>query len=225
MAHVTITTKITWAREVSRIVYQRCLSCHREGGSAFSLEHYEQARPWAKAIQEEVLTRRMPPWGAVKGFGEFANDQGLTQEEVNLIAEWVDGGAPEGDLNLMPVKPRQFSEPLKPKGKVVQAPLTLSAPMILQALQTAAATQVTAQLPDGSIEPLLWTMQPMKNPQTYVLAKPLRLPPGTRIVSAEPISAYVTAPQRPNRTTRYLPHSSGQTAPRGGASQASGKSR
>jgi hypothetical protein len=57
------------------------------------------------AIKDEVLTRRMPPWNAVKGFGRFKNDLGLTQEELSLIADWVEGGAPEGDPMLMPVRP------------------------------------------------------------------------------------------------------------------------
>lgn len=58
--HDVITTKITFDREIIRIVYARCAICHREGGSAFSLTSYSEARPWAKAIQEEVLERRMP---------------------------------------------------------------------------------------------------------------------------------------------------------------------
>src|SRR5258708_4772749 len=104
-AHDAVTTKITWSREVSRIVYARCLTCHLESGRAFSLSTYAEARPWAVAIKEEVLMRRMPPWNAVKGFGRFKNDLGLTQEELSLIADWVEGGAPEGDPMLMPVRP------------------------------------------------------------------------------------------------------------------------
>ncbi len=202
-AHVTISTKITWSREVSRIVYQRCLSCHREGGKAFSLETYDQARPWAKAIQEEVLTRRMPLWGAVKGFGEFTHDQGLTQEEVNLIAEWVEGGAPEGDPNFLPTKPRSFDDPPSVKGQAIQVPLSISSPTTLLALKTAAASQVTAEFPDGTIEPLLWTLQPLKQEKTYVLAKPLRLPAGAKIVSTAPMTAYITKPSRLHQKKRY----------------------
>src|SRR3979411_1239561 len=93
--HDVITTKITFDREIIRIVHARCASCHREGGSAFSLMTYDEARPWAKAMQEEVLERRMPPWGAVKGFGEFRDDQALTPEQIELVADWVEGGAPE----------------------------------------------------------------------------------------------------------------------------------
>src|SRR5437016_2120481 len=111
-AHDVITTKITWSREISRIVYARCLTCHRDGGRAFSLATYGDTRPWAKAIKEEVLARRMPPWNAVKGFGEFQNDRGLTQEELSLIADWVEGGAPEGTPSYMPERPT-FPDPPK----------------------------------------------------------------------------------------------------------------
>src|SRR5262249_17051064 len=41
-AHEIITTKITWAREISRVFSRRCLSCHRNGGPAFDLSSYQQ---------------------------------------------------------------------------------------------------------------------------------------------------------------------------------------
>ena len=98
--HDIITTPITFSREISRVLYSRCVECHRPGGSAFSLVTYEEARPWAKAIEEEVLEKRMPPWGAVKGFGDLSPDGSLTQQEIAIIAAWVVGGAPEGDPAL-----------------------------------------------------------------------------------------------------------------------------
>ncbi|MEO8596732.1 MAG: cytochrome c [Candidatus Solibacter sp.] len=101
-----ITTKITWSREISRIVSRQCAGCHN-GGPAFSLLSYAEARPWAKAIKDEVLARRMPPWNAVKGFGDFKNDHGLTQDDLAILSEWVDGGAPEGNPLALPPKPRR----------------------------------------------------------------------------------------------------------------------
>ena len=96
-AHDRITTKVTWDREVGRIVQARCASCHVEGGRApMPLVTYAQARPWAKAIREEVLARRMPKWHAARGYGDFANDPSLSPFEVALIAAWADGGAPKG---------------------------------------------------------------------------------------------------------------------------------
>src|SRR5277367_7087348 len=105
-AHDIITTPITFDREILRIIYSRCASCHRDGGSAFSLTTYAQARPWAVAIKEEVLTRRMPPWGAVKGFGDFRDDQALTPEQLELIISWVGGGVPEGEAKDLAPDPK-----------------------------------------------------------------------------------------------------------------------
>ena len=69
------------------------------------LATYEEARPWAKAIRDEVLSRRMPPWGAVKGVGEFRGDPSLSQIEIDMIVNWVEGGAPEGDDIYLPPAP------------------------------------------------------------------------------------------------------------------------
>lgn len=202
-AHDVISTKLTWSREVSRIVYQRCVSCHRERGSAFSLVKYDEARPWAKAIKEEVLARRMPPWNAVKGFGELKNDVGLTQEQIEVIADWVEGGAPEGDPNLLPPLPAVSNKKPAPAaaGMVeVSGTWALSQTTEFLAIRPSmpaagASVQVTAALPDGSVEPLLWVEN--FNPaydQPYYFAKPLRLPTGTRILvspaGAGPVRLY-----------------------------------
>ncbi len=60
------------------------------------LATYEDARNWAKAIRDEVLERRMPPWPAAKGFGAFVNDRSLTPIEIELLTAWADGATPIG---------------------------------------------------------------------------------------------------------------------------------
>ena len=97
-----ITAKVTWSREVSRLMLKHCASCHRDGGSAFALSTFQQTQPRATAIAKAVSERRMPPFGAVKGFGELLDDQSLTQEQIELISNWVASGAPEGDPVYMP---------------------------------------------------------------------------------------------------------------------------
>src|SRR5262249_17943424 len=92
-------------KEVIRILQRSCLGCHRPGGVAFSLATYDEARPWAKAIKEEVLEKRMPPWHAVKGYGEFRNAPSFTQRDVDLLVNWVEGGAPRGDDKDLPEGP------------------------------------------------------------------------------------------------------------------------
>ena len=104
-AHEPITTKVRFNKEVIRVLQRSCLGCHRPGGIVMSLATYEEARPWAKAIKEELLEKRMPPWHAVKGYGEFRNAPSLTQRDVDMIVNWVEGGAPKGDDKDLPPSP------------------------------------------------------------------------------------------------------------------------
>jgi hypothetical protein len=189
-AHDVITTKVTWSREISRLVYKHCASCHHDGSSAFALTTYEQARPWAKAIKEEVNERRMPPWGAVKGFGDFRDDQGLTQEQIELLNDWIEGGAPEGDPKLLPPPPDFDTKPARSRPGpqlIVDGKLTLKTPLKLEGIRGDSVTegtslQVIAERPDGSIEPLLWLYNYKPEfARSYFYRKPLTLPAGTTI--------------------------------------------
>src|SRR4030095_1000789 len=96
-AHNIGVTPITWNREISRLVYDKCASCHRPGGSAFSLLTYRDVQPRVTEIKAAVLSRRMPPWGAIKGFGDFRNDEALTPEQIELIVDWIQNDAPRGN--------------------------------------------------------------------------------------------------------------------------------
>jgi hypothetical protein len=96
-AHDPITTKVTFDREVRAILQARCARCHAPGAPApMPLTTYEEVRPWARAIKDQILTRRMPIWDAAHGYGAFANDPSLTPLEMAMIAAWVDGGQPRG---------------------------------------------------------------------------------------------------------------------------------
>jgi hypothetical protein len=89
---------LTFNKDVAPIFLARCVKCHRKGEPApMSLASYEEARPWARSIREKVLLREMPPWHADPRFGEFKNDRRLTQDEIDTIVAWVDGGAKQGD--------------------------------------------------------------------------------------------------------------------------------
>ncbi len=96
--HVPITTKIVFNREIAQIFQKKCFQCHTDGNVSVPLTTYKEARPWAVAIKEEILEKRMPPWGAASGYGHFANDMSLTGREISLILSWADGGAPSGVL-------------------------------------------------------------------------------------------------------------------------------
>jgi hypothetical protein len=98
LSHVPITTKIVFNREIAQIFQKKCFQCHTDGNVAMALTTYKEARPWAVAIKEEILERKMPPWSAAGGYGHFANDMSLTSREISLIQAWADGGAPSGVL-------------------------------------------------------------------------------------------------------------------------------
>ena len=101
---------VTFTKDVAPVLQKNCQGCHRPGEAApFSLMSYEQARPWAKAMKEAVLLKKMPPWFADPHYGKFSNDRSLAQKEVDTIVAWADAGAPEGDPKDMP-PPAQFVE-------------------------------------------------------------------------------------------------------------------
>src|SRR5579885_1375920 len=88
----------TFSKDIAPILYKHCAGCHRPDDIApMSLLDYKSARPWAKAIREAVLTRKMPPWFADPHYGKFSNDARLSDREVETVRAWVDGGSPEGD--------------------------------------------------------------------------------------------------------------------------------
>lgn len=95
-SHNPTTTTVLFNREIASLLQRKCLQCHADGKLAMPLVTYGDARPWAEAIKEESLARRMPPWPAERGYGAFSNDIGLTPREFEFLISWVDGGVPQG---------------------------------------------------------------------------------------------------------------------------------
>ena len=93
-------TEVTFTRDVEPILQRSCQGCHRPGQMGpMSLVTYEDVRPWARAVREKVVERVMPPWHLDKtvGIQQFENDTSLSDAEIDLVARWVDAGAPRGN--------------------------------------------------------------------------------------------------------------------------------
>jgi hypothetical protein len=212
-AHDFVTTPVTWNREIARIFYSRCVACHQDGGRAFSMMEYKETFPWRTAIKEEVLERRMPPWGAVKGFGDFRNDQALTPEQIELITSWAQGGSPEGEAKDLPAK-EKLDELMKESVWFASGPLADSRPgeiaasgdfklirpftldgLFPKVVPADGSFQIIAELPDGTIEPLLW-LDGYKTQfaHPFLFRTPLELPAGTVISGIPPGSTIVLLP-------------------------------
>jgi len=96
----------TFTKDVAPIFYRSCIECHRATMFApMSLTAYEDARPYVRAIKQRVTARTMPPWGAETPHGMFRNDPRLTDQEIQTIVSWIDGGAPKGDTADLPKVP------------------------------------------------------------------------------------------------------------------------
>src|SRR5207302_1959729 len=100
---------VTFAKDVAPILQAKCQECHQPNSIApMSLITFQDARPWARSIKERVAARQMPPWHIDKTVGvqKFKNGMSLTDDQVETIVRWVDGGALQGDpKDLPPPKP------------------------------------------------------------------------------------------------------------------------
>jgi len=210
-SHEPVTTKIRFNKEIVRIFQEHCLACHQPGSNTkIFLHNYAAARPWAKAIKEEVLERRMPPGQAVKGFGRFEDDYGLTQHEVDQIVAWVDGGTPKGDdKDLPPNQVRTSNQetdnsrnkqlkvmasedvPAGAEHYRVESSVRMSTHAEAIAIRPllfpfARSVEVTAYRPDGTSEVLAWAQgdgheQRYDWQPAFNFKQPVRLPKGTRV--------------------------------------------
>lgn len=105
-AHPSNPAPVTYSRDLAPVLQRHCLACHRPGGMApFALTTYRQAAKRAETMREAIWDGRMPPWHADPRYGRFANDLRLTDEQKQLIDDWVRTGCPEGDPRELPGPP------------------------------------------------------------------------------------------------------------------------
>lgn len=92
-----VSTNVSFNREIIRIIQRKCEPCHTDGGLAFSLSDYRDARAWGRAIREELVEHRMPPPIVARGYGGYLSDPSLNTREMATLLTWLDGGMPRGD--------------------------------------------------------------------------------------------------------------------------------
>ncbi|MEZ4918904.1 MAG: T9SS type A sorting domain-containing protein [Saprospiraceae bacterium] len=97
---------IDWATDIAPILYEHCVSCHRDDGIGhFSLIGYGNAYSNRYGIRYMTEERQMPPWKADPEYRHYVGENVLTDAEILAISEWVEQGAPAGDMSQAPEDP------------------------------------------------------------------------------------------------------------------------
>ncbi len=88
----------TFSKDIAPIIYNQCTTCHRQGEiGPQSFTNYEEVKNHAATIKYATSIRFMPPWQADPSYSELQNENYLSDEQIQLIADWVDAGSPQGD--------------------------------------------------------------------------------------------------------------------------------
>ena len=108
---------VTFTKDIAPILFDQCATCHRPGLLApFSLLSYQDAAERARQIARVTTRRYMPPWLPEPGYGAFVGERRLRDDQIDLIQQWAEAGAPEGDPSDLPPAPHwpagwQLGEP------------------------------------------------------------------------------------------------------------------
>src|SRR6185437_3263460 len=143
------------------------------------------ARPWARAIRQAVLTKRMPPWHADPHYGVFENNPTLSQEEIDTICRWADQGAKEGNPQDLPTPP-----PFVEGWRIGKPDVVFSMPVEYTVKADATDDYENFTVPTGFQEDVWITAVELK--------------PGNRRV-VHHAHVYVTPPKSPQSATQSTP--------------------
>ena len=94
--------KPTLGEGVGVIFENRCIECHRPGGAApMPFTSRGEIGRWTTNMKEAIEQRTMPPWPASPDHA-YANSKRLTDQERNLLLEWVSAGYAAGETEWKP---------------------------------------------------------------------------------------------------------------------------
>jgi mono/diheme cytochrome c family protein len=125
-----VAADLTFGHDIAPIVYEHCASCHRPGEAGpFSLLTYDDIKRRATQIVTVTKSGYMPPWLPQEGYGDFADANRLTPEQIRTIADWVSQGSPEGPASGSP-QPPHFADgwQLGTPDLIVEAPQAFTLP-------------------------------------------------------------------------------------------------
>jgi hypothetical protein len=121
----------------------------------------------------------------------------LSQEQIEILTRWVDGGIRRGNNpQSLPPLPRFTPEPAPPApAVVVRDAMPLDQAILLDGVVpehviAGASARITAHLPNGRVEPLVWLHDyDDRYRHPFLFRRPIPLPQGTAIQGLPPGAA------------------------------------
>jgi hypothetical protein len=90
-------TDLSYYADVKPILDANCISCHQSGGvGGFSLTNFEEVDLLKGPVANAIASGSMPPWKPNGECNDYLHDARLSQELIDTVSDWIDGGAPEG---------------------------------------------------------------------------------------------------------------------------------
>src|SRR5579862_4760227 len=91
-------TEPTFYKDVLPVLQKNCQGCHRPGEAGpMSFLSYESTRPYAKAIKDAVLQKKMPPWFADPALRKIPKGRPPADAQNKAAVSWADSGAKAGN--------------------------------------------------------------------------------------------------------------------------------
>lgn len=82
-----------YSEDIAKIIYDNCTVCHRPGEIApMPFTNYQQVSAYANTIESVTSIKYMPPWTPDPNYRHFLDERGLTNQEIQLIKDWVTNG-------------------------------------------------------------------------------------------------------------------------------------
>jgi len=97
-------TDLTFHKDIQPILQEKCSHCHRVGGSGpMPLISWDEVSPYAGLIMYKTGLKdkpgAMPPYYIERdnGIQDYKSNPSLSEDQIALIAEWAQNGAPRGN--------------------------------------------------------------------------------------------------------------------------------
>jgi hypothetical protein len=107
--HTASAQSPTFYEDIAPIIFNNCTECHRSGEiGPMNFTTYEEVFSQGSFIEYVTQSKYMPPWSPDHNYTSLVGEKYLTDDEIQLISDWVQGGMPEGDESQNPGLP-EFS--------------------------------------------------------------------------------------------------------------------